>query len=560
MSLLAGCGGGGTGSSTSPSRSATTVANVPPIAQAGQNQQVFENVTVTLAGSGTDADGSVVGFEWSQTSGEIVTLSDSNQAIATFQAPATTESEVLEFTLRVTDNSGATSTDSMTVTVEQNRPVVFSSQPDAITKNAFAVVDFTAQGSDAFECNLNGGDYAPCVSPHSVFPLAPGSYDLSVRSLTADGTPSGESVVSWTVSSIFGDEADAGIHPDVIRGDMQPDPVAPNSWRGILRINCDFAHSSYDDPVVFPGQDEAAHLHRFYGNTLLDETSDVTSLFTSGESSCQGNELNRSAYWYPALIAPDYDPATGDRLTDANGEPAWKAVSAVVGDNDVAHEIFYYSAGVDDLDSIQTIPLGLKMIAGSHMGQPGMEQDSSIVRWHCQAWESSDATNPRWSAGIPECLAPDRLRMDIFFPSCWNGTDLDSDDHKSHLAYPVTTDGNTECPAAHPVPIIRVSFHYAFGVKPDVYDPATLSSRGWRLASDMYDETIAEPGGMSLHADWFNAWHPEALQAVLDTCIKQELDCHDGNLANGFRLSGTRPGTQFEPMVMNKGLGAAAHP
>lgn len=295
MSLLAGCGGGGTGSSTSPSRSATTVANVPPIAQAGQNQQVFENVTVTLAGSGTDADGSVVGFEWSQTSGEIVTLSDSNQAIATFQAPATTESEVLEFTLRVTDNSGATSTDSMTVTVEQNRPVVFSSQPDAITKNAFAVVDFTAQGSDAFECNLNGGDYAPCVSPHSVFPLAPGSYDLSVRSLTADGTPSGESVVSWTVSSIFGDEADAGIHPDVIRGDMQPDPVAPNSWRGILRINCDFAHSSYDDPVVFPGQDEAAHLHRFYGNTLLDETSDVTSLFTSGESSCQGNELNRSA-------------------------------------------------------------------------------------------------------------------------------------------------------------------------------------------------------------------------------------------------------------------------
>lgn len=558
--LLTACGGGGGGGTGSSTGSASSVANIPPVAVAGVDQQVFENTTVTLTGSGTDADGSVTGYQWSQTSGETVTLTGGNQATATFQAPTVSTTTALEFALRVTDNSGATSTDSLTINVEQSLPIAFSSQPDSITKDPFATFQFTAQGSDTFECRLDQGDYASCASPHTVFPLAPGAHELSVRALRSDGTSGGGTALSWTVSSIFGDEADAGIHPDVIRGDMQPDPVAPNSWRGILRINCDFAHSSYDDPVVFPNQDEAAHLHRFYGNTLVDETSEITSLFTSGESSCQGNVLNRSAYWYPALLAPDYNAATGERLTDAHGDPAWKAVSAVVGDDDVAHEIFYYSAGVDDLDSIQSIPLGLKMIAGSHMGQPGMEQDSSIVRWHCQSWESSDATNPRWSAGIPECLAPDRLRMDIFFPSCWNGTDLDSDDHKSHLAYPVTTNGNTECPAAHPVPIIRVSFHYAFGVKPDVYDPATLSSRGWRLASDMYDGTLAEPGGMSLHADWFNAWHPEALQAVLDTCIKQGLDCHDGNLANGFRLSGTRPGTQFEPAVTNKGLGAAAHP
>ena len=70
--------------------------------------------------------------------------------------------------------------------------------------------------------------------------------------------------------------------------------------------------------------------------------------------------------------------------------------------------------------------------------------------------------------------------MDIFFPSCWNGTDLDSYDHKSHLAYPVNNGGpnGTVCPASHPVPIIRVSFHYAYAVKPEVYEPATKSSRG----------------------------------------------------------------------------------
>lgn len=323
-----------------------------------------------------------------------------------------------------------------------------------------------------------------------------------------------------------------------------------------MRINCDFAHSSYDDPVVFPGQDEAAHLHRFYGNLELDHESDIESLFTTGESSCQGNELNRSAYWYPALLAPSYDEQTGVRLLNSDGDLAFKAVTAVVGDDDVAHEVFYYSAGVDDLESIQPIPLGLKMIAGTSTSQPGTEQDTAIVRWHCQAWESSDATNPRWSTTIPECVAPDRLRMDIFFPSCWDGVNLDSDDHKSHLAYPSNSSGSangTVCPANHPVPIIRVSFHYAFGVKPDVYDPSTQSSRGWRLASDMYDVSTQTPGGMSLHADWFNAWNPEALQMVLDGCIKGALDCHDGNLANGTRLSGTKPGTQHEPEVLNMG-------
>ena len=186
-----------------------------------------------------------------------------------------------------------------------------------------------------------------------------------------------------------------------------------------------------------------------------------------------------------------------------------------------------------------------------------MQQDTSIVRWHCQSWESSDASNPEWSTSIPECIAPDRVRMDIFFPSCWNGVDLDSADHKSHMAYPIDSNGpaGMVCPETHPVPIIRVSFHYAFGVKPEVYNPASRSSRGWRLASDMYEVSTQTPGGMSLHGDWFNAWHPEALQAILDGCIKNELDCHDGNLANGYRLTGTRPGTQVEPAVVNQGLG-----
>jgi len=550
---LSACGGGG--SANNNGAQVVSVQNVMPVAMAGDDQSVFEASTVSLAGSATDSDGTIASYAWTQTSGPTVTLTNDNQATATFTAPSVSNSEELEFSLTVTDNQNGTSTDTVIITVTENIAVSFTAKPEAVTKAPFAVFEFTSENADSFECRLNSGDYVECSSPHNIFPLEIGQHSLGVRALSADGTAGEEITTSWTISSIFGDGADPETHPEIELAERQPMATEPNGWRGILRVNCDFAHSDYDDPIVFPGQDGAAHLHRFFGNTLLDENSDNASLFTTGESTCQGNDLNRSAYWYPALIAPSYDQVTGERLTNSLGQPAWTAVKGVVGDDDVAHEVFYYSAGIDDLEAIQPIPLGLKMIAGNHMGSPDMQQDTSVVRWHCQSWESSDANNPRWSTSIPECIAPDRLRMDIFFPSCWDGENLDSEDHKSHLAYPENTGGpdGTVCPTSHPVPIIRVSFHYAFGVRPDVYDPESQSSRGWRIASDMYDVAPETPGGMSLHADWFNAWHPEALEAVLDTCIKGGLDCHDGNLGNGHALSATRPGTGHEPEVVNMG-------
>ena len=449
----------------------------------------------------------------------------------------------------VTPATGAT-------TSTPSAPTV-STAPDDVTKQAFANFEFSATNAESFECSLDGVSFEACSSPHIVFPLKVGEHSLVIRYLDG-GETSDEAATTWTVSSIFGDGADTALDAGLTQSTMTPSPVEPNSWRGIYRVNCDFSHSDYDDPIVFPGMDGAAHLHRFYGNMLLDENTTLTSLFTTGDSSCQGNKLNRSAYWIPALIAPSYNPDTGARLTDSKGDPAWKAVPAVVGNDDVAHEIFYYSAGVDELDTIDPIPLGLRMIAGEGSAGPDAQQDTAIVRWHCQSWESSDASNPRWSTSIPECLAPDRLRMDIFFPSCWDGQNLDSSDHKSHLTYPTVTSGfpnGTFCPATHPVAIMRVSFHYAWGVTPDVYDPVTMTSKGWRIASDTYDVDETNPGGMSLHGDWFNAWHPEALEAILTECIQKELDCHDGNYGNGARLSGTQPGAQNDPEIINMGHG-----
>ncbi|MGK2897197.1 MAG: DUF1996 domain-containing protein, partial [Burkholderiaceae bacterium] len=85
--------------------------------------------------------------------------------------------------------------------------------------------------------------------------------------------------------------------------------VGPNDI-GAFRTVCDFARMANDDPIVFPGLPGASHLHTFTGNTGVDAFSTVASIAGSGNSTCHGGTLNRSSYWFPAMI----DTANGQPL------------------------------------------------------------------------------------------------------------------------------------------------------------------------------------------------------------------------------------------------------
>ncbi|MFH1136818.1 MAG: choice-of-anchor U domain-containing protein [Pseudomonadota bacterium] len=90
-----------------------------PTANAGPDQTVNEGATVTLDGSGSqDATFGLASYEWTQTGGPDVTLSDSAAIQPTFTAPSTAcEGAVLTFQLEVANTCGGTSTDTVQVTV-----------------------------------------------------------------------------------------------------------------------------------------------------------------------------------------------------------------------------------------------------------------------------------------------------------------------------------------------------------------------------------------------------------------------------------------------------------
>jgi hypothetical protein len=94
----------------------TTTSNIAPVANAGTDKTItLPTNSVTLAGSGTDADGSIKSYSWTKTSGPtqfiISNAAISNPVISNLIAGT------YIFRLTVTDNSGATAYDDITITV-----------------------------------------------------------------------------------------------------------------------------------------------------------------------------------------------------------------------------------------------------------------------------------------------------------------------------------------------------------------------------------------------------------------------------------------------------------
>ncbi len=106
--------------------------NGPPIADAGPDQTVNQNVFVNLEGSGTDPEDTKLKFKWSQKSGSPVTLYQRSFEDVYFVSPFIGgNSTDLVFELRVTDSDRNYDTDDVTITIsKQNYPPKANAGPD----------------------------------------------------------------------------------------------------------------------------------------------------------------------------------------------------------------------------------------------------------------------------------------------------------------------------------------------------------------------------------------------------------------------------------------------
>ncbi|MET7411161.1 DUF1996 domain-containing protein [Streptomyces rubiginosohelvolus] len=261
-------------------------------------------------------------------------------------------------------------------------------------------------------------------------------------------------------------------------GERAAAEAAPKAAADVVRVaeflaECPYTHRLPDDPIVFPGLPGASHMHSFFGNDTTHAGSDLASL-EKGRTSCSP-DTDLSSYWVPTL----YD---GDKEVEPTGTT-----------------FYYLGEGVSDdvIRQIKPFPRGLRIVAGN--AKATGPQDNTIARWSCL---HAGEVNP--SQNFVNCPPGTMMESYLDFPQCWNGTDLDSPDHKSHMAYPV----NGGCPSTHPVPVPKLRQVLRYPVNGD---PARF-----RLASGP---------GYTMHGDFFNVWPEEEMAQRVRDCINAIIKC-----------------------------------
>ena len=236
---------------------------------------------------------------------------------------------------------------------------------------------------------------------------------------------------------------------------------------GNFVVDCGFTHRLGDDPIVSPGAPGVAHDHSFFGNETTDAFSTPSTL-VAGPTLCHRRQ-DRSAYWVPTMLL--------------NGRPVMPLGAAV-----------YYRRGT--FADVEVPPNGLRMIAGDQRATA--PQVAEHVFWNCEALGES-------TTEVPVCPEDPRysLRLHVDFPECWDGVNLDSPDHVSHVAYATTG----ECPASHPVPIPSLRLVVRFPV-----------AGVQRLA-------LSSGSIYSGHADVIVAWRGKQLKRLVRRCLNGRHQC-----------------------------------
>jgi poly(3-hydroxybutyrate) depolymerase len=200
-----------------PAGSGTT--NKAPTASAGNDQTItLPSSSVSLSGSGTDADGTIASYSWSKVSGPTAG-NIANAGSASSSVTGLTEGTYV-FRLTVKDNNGASATNDVTITVK-----AAATTPDKLTVNAGAdqtinlpttQVDVVATGTGIASylwSKVSGPSFAytnPYASKVTFWQLSEGTYVFRITVKDNSGASASDDVTVIVKGSNKAPTANAG--------------------------------------------------------------------------------------------------------------------------------------------------------------------------------------------------------------------------------------------------------------------------------------------------------------------------------------------------------------
>jgi hypothetical protein len=176
--------------------------NSAPVADAGPDQIGVAGGTITLDGSGSyDPDGDAITYQWVQTAGTPVSLSNATAVKPTFTATAGVN---YAFRLTVTDPFGAKGSANTMVQTKANSPVqilFFTATPPTITAGQSSTLAWNVLNADSITITSIGTVQASASA--SVSPQQTTTYTLTAKNSTTTATATATVTVGSAATKVL---------------------------------------------------------------------------------------------------------------------------------------------------------------------------------------------------------------------------------------------------------------------------------------------------------------------------------------------------------------------
>ncbi|MFC9846140.1 DUF1996 domain-containing protein [Streptomyces sp. NPDC060223] len=256
-----------------------------------------------------------------------------------------------------------------------------------------------------------------------------------------------------------------------------------------------------DNVIVAPGVTNGAHhLHDYVGNQNNDAFASDADL-AAADTTCQ-NQGDKSSYFWPVLRVQDgtqdFDQNNAGGGTEGNVGKILEPVEA---------QLKFFGNKTGD---VVAMPTALRIITGDAKAFINGNANAN-ANWSCTGFENKVQLEDKY----PICPEGSNVVRTSLFQSCWDGQNIDSANHRTHVAF-VQADG-TCANGFKAIPQLRVRL---------VYDvPAPTIENGQVVnayAVDSFPENLHKP--ITDHNDFINFFDTNTMNKVVN-CINTGKKC-----------------------------------